>query len=273
MSDEYPTTHHARDSRRLIQESEPQSYEVLRWTSESPFLIVVDHASNRIPISLEKNLGLSEAVVQSHHGWDLGSAAVARRLAEKLDAPCILQNYSRLVIDCNRPVTVFDSIPAQMSEDGQSIPGNTDLTKEQRQSRVRDIFDPYHNKIATLLDERTSLPTALIAVHSFVPIYRGKKRPWHVGVLYHRDPRLALSLKKLLLKEVPDLVVGDNEPYAVSDEDDYAIPVHGERKGIPHVLIEIRQDLIADETGQFVWAERLAKLLPTALECVSSQEE
>ena len=131
--------------------------------------------------------------------------------------------------------------------------------------RAREIFAPYHGAIARQLDERKSADrrTILISLHSFTPVYGGLARPWQVGVLYNRHDTLADALLALLRGQ-GDLTVGDNEPYTVDDETDYTIPVHGERRGIPHVGIEIRQDLIGADTGQRQWADRLAELLPKA---------
>jgi predicted N-formylglutamate amidohydrolase len=152
-----------------------------------------------------------------------------------------------------------------ISED-TPIPGNVALSQADIECRVREIFQPYHDGITAELDRRkqANIATVLIAIHSFTPVYRGHVRPWHVGLLYNRDDRLAKPMMALLDRE-GGLTVGDNHPYAVSDESDYTIPIHGERRGLPHAEIEIRQDLIADPAGQEVWAERLARLLTIAI--------
>jgi predicted N-formylglutamate amidohydrolase len=146
-----------------------------------------------------------------------------------------------------------------------AVPGNVGLSAEQKASRVAEIFRPYHDRIESELDrrQRESRPTALIAMHSFTPVFKGAARPWHAGVLYNRDPRFAHLLMALLKRE-DGFVIGDNEPYSVTDDSDYTIPVHGERRGLHHVAIEIRQDLIAHGDGQREWGERLARLLPLA---------
>jgi predicted N-formylglutamate amidohydrolase len=180
-----------------------------------------------------------------------------------LNAAVILQTYSRLVIDCNRDPNVPSSIP-EISESTE-IPGNHGLDEAARAARVDAIFRPYHNAIAAALDRRAAADraSALVALHSFTPVFKGVPRPWHVAVLFNRDPRLAHALAELLRAE-GDLMVGENEPYRVSDLTDYTVPVHGERRALPHVEIEIRQDLITDPAGQREWAERLARLLPAA---------
>jgi predicted N-formylglutamate amidohydrolase len=192
---------------------------------------------------------------------DIGIAGLGRLLADALDAMLIQQNYSRLVIDCNRPLDAATSI-SDISEH-TPIPGNVGLSQGARAARAREIFWPYHQRIEAELDRRrqTGCPAALISLHSFTPAFEGATRPWHAGVLYNRDPRFAHHLMALLNAE-ESLFVGDNAPYIVSDLSDYTIPVHAERRGLHHVLIEIRQDLIASENGKRNWAARLARLLP-----------
>jgi predicted N-formylglutamate amidohydrolase len=224
----------------------------------SPYLLACDHYGRLVPKVLG-DLGLEEEELTRHIAWDIGIAGVAETLSKQLDAHLVVQNYSRLVIDCNRPPHVASSIP-RISE-ATTIPGNEGLTGEAAAIRRREIFDPYHRKIDAIIDQRLRdhRPTVLIALHSFTPVYAGIARPWHIGTLYHRDPRLPQLLLKLLRGE-PDLVVGDNEPYAVSDETDYTIPVHGEARGLINTGIEIRQDLIEAPAGQRQWAERLARI-------------
>jgi len=227
--------------------------------SRSPFLLTSDHFGRLIPNRLG-NLGLPASELGRHIAFDIGIAGVAERLSSLLGAHLIAQHYSRLVIDCNRPPDVASSIPP--SSDGTAIPGNAGLAREATQTRRREIFDPYHRHITAAIDRRLreAVPTVLVALHSFTPVYAGIARPWHIGTLYHRDTTLPPLLLSALRAE-GDLVVGDNEPYAVSDTTDYTIPVHGEARGLINTGIEIRQDLIADETGQQQWAERLARIL------------
>jgi predicted N-formylglutamate amidohydrolase len=156
-------------------------------------------------------------------------------------------------------------VPSSIPEISETtpIPGNVGLDEAQREARRVELFLPYHAAITAALDARAARaqPTAFVAVHSFTPVYKGEVRPWHAGVLYNRDARLSLLLKRLLLEE-GDLVVGDNEPYFVNDLTDYSIPVHAERRSLPYLELEIRQDLIANEAGQAEWAARLIRLLP-----------
>jgi len=225
----------------------------------SPFLLTCDHYGRSIPHALG-DLRLPANELMRHIAWDIGIAGVAGALSRHLDAHLIAQRYSRLVIDCNRPPAAPSSIP-RISE-ATVIPGNEGLARDETEARRRAIFDPYHRHIAQVIDRRLrdSIPTILVSLHSFTPVYAGIARPWHIGALYHRDTKLPPLLLKLLRNE-PDLVVGDNEPYAVSDETDHTIPVHGEARGLMNTGIEIRQDLIADQEGQMQWADRLARVL------------
>jgi predicted N-formylglutamate amidohydrolase len=225
----------------------------------SPFLLTCDHYGRLIPRRLG-DLGLPESELARHIAWDIGIAGVAEALSKHLDAHLIVQRYSRLVIDCNRPPHVASSIP-RISE-ATTISGNEGISREAAAMRRAQIFDPYHRRIDEIIDQRGSagIPTVLVSLHSFTPVYAGIARPWHIGTLYHRDTHLPPLLLKLLRAE-GDLVVGDNEPYAVSDETDYTIPVHGEARGLMNTGIEIRQDLISDQAGEKAWADRLARIL------------
>ena len=246
----------------LLAADEPAPVTVHNENGRSPFLIVADHAGNSMPRALGR-LGVPETECERHIAWDIGIAAVCRLVADALDATLVQQNYSRLVIDCNRTPGSETSIP-EISE-LTPVPGNIGLSEGRKAARVREIFRPYHDRIETELDRRRQAgrPAALIAMHSFTPVFMGVARPWHAGVLYNRDPRFAHLLMALLKRE-EGLVVGDNEPYSVTDASDYTIPVHGERRGLHHVAIEIRQDLIADDKGQRAWGALLARLLPQA---------
>lgn len=243
----------------LLAPDEPAAWEVERPSGASPWLLLCDHAGRRIPRRLG-TLGLDQTDLRRHIAWDIGAAEVTRRLSALLDATAVLQPYSRLVIDCNRPPGSADSI-VTLSE-RTPIPGNAALGREDVLQREVAIFRPYHAQIRALLDARQARaqPCWLIAMHSFTPVYLDEARRWHAGLLYHRDARMAHALRDLLRRE-PGLVIGDNEPYSVSDDTDVAIPEYGEKRGLPHVELEIRQDLIDSEAGQQQWAERLARML------------
>jgi predicted N-formylglutamate amidohydrolase len=246
----------------LLAPEEPPPFLEERPHGRSNFVIVVDHASAYIPRRLN-NLGVSPDELKRHIAWDIGALAVARRVSAALDAPLLAQNYSRLVIDCNRDPKVGTSI-CTVSEH-TAIPGNVDLSPEEARSRRTEIFEPYHSRVRALLDERQKAdrPTILIAQHSMTNVYKGNARSMHAAVLYNRDRRFAQLVLGELRRE-PGLVIGDNEPYFVSDETDYTIPVHGEARKLPHVEIEIRQDLIVGEAGQAEWADRIARALKDA---------
>ena len=247
----------------LLLPDEPAPVRVLREDGQSDLLLTADHAGRAIPRSLGR-LGLPESELERHIAYDIGIAGVTERLSATLDATAVLQTYSRLVIDCNRDPSVPSSIPE--SSEATDIPGNQALSNAARTARRQDIFEPYHARIWSLLDARQAAGrrTVFVAMHSFTPVFKGESRAMQVGVLYNRDVRLASIMLELLRAE-SDLVVGDNAPYAVSDVTDYGVPVHAERRGLAHVEIEIRQDLIADEAGQAAWAARFARLLPAAV--------
>ncbi len=252
----------------LLSHDEPLPFQIVQEHGRSAYFLTCDHAGSRLPRALG-TLGLNALELRRHIAWDIGAAAVARRLAVALDAFLIVQTYSRLAIDCNRPLHSPSSI-TPLSE-STPIPGNKGISPAEADVRRREIFQPYHDRIVAELDARkaSGRPTILVAVHSFTPEFMGESRPWHVGVLYNRDARLAHILRELFRSE-GGLVVGDNQPYAVSDESDYAIPVYGEGRSIPHVELEIRQDLLADESGQTAWAHRVARALVRAEELLVS---
>ena len=243
----------------VLAADEPPPFIIENANGSSPLVLICDHAGKRIPRSLG-DLGVASAELERHIAWDIGAAGVGSHLSKILDAFFIRQAYSRLVIDCNRPLDTAGSIAAR--SEATDIPGNVGIDEASRRARARDIFHPYHDRIAEELDrrERKNKPAILISVHSFTPSYLDVTRPWHIGMLYGDDARIA----KLLLariREEGQWNVGDNEPYAVTPTTDFAIPVHGEARGLPHVGLEIRQDLIADESGQREWAERIAAWL------------
>ena len=253
---------HSSSEFRLLVAEDPPPFVEARRQGGSNFVIAVDHASPRLPRRL-LDLGLPPMQLRRHIAWDIGALAVARRVSAALDAPLVAQNYSRLVIDCNRDPRVPSSIP-ELSE-SIAIPGNVDLSVEEIAARRREIFDPYHDHIRGLLDERRAAgqATILVAQHTMTDIYHGVRREMHGAVLYNRDRRFAGLVLEALRRE-SGLIVADNEPYFVSDDTDYTIPHHGEARGVPHVEIEIRQDLVADEAGQETWAKRIARALEDA---------
>jgi predicted N-formylglutamate amidohydrolase len=246
----------------LLAEDEPPPVLASRREGRSAFVIAVDHASRRIPKRLAM-LGLGESDLERHIAWDIGALAVAQRVSAALDAPLVAQNYSRLVIDCNRGPGRPTSIPT-ISE-STPIPGNIDLTAEEVGARQRDIFEPYHRHLSGLLDERAAAGrrTILIVQHSMTNVFKGVRREMHAAVLYNHDPRFARCLLEALRSEA-GLMVGDNEPYSGKEQVGYTLPHHGESRGLPHVEIEIRQDLVETPSGQAEWSRRITAALLAA---------
>jgi predicted N-formylglutamate amidohydrolase len=246
----------------LLEAGEPDPVMTVRPEGTAAIFIACDHAGRRMPRRLG-TLGLQEPDLSRHIAWDIGAWGVSLKLSAALDACAIGQTYSRLVIDCNRQPSVPSSIP-EVSED-TPIPGNLGLAPEDREARRVAIHAPYHAALSSALTARREAgrPTMLLAMHSFTPVYKGFVRPWHAGVLFNRDDRIARAMLDLLRAE-EGLIVGENEPYAVSDATDYTVPVHAEPHRIPHLELEVRQDLIADEAGEARWATLLTRLLPLA---------
>ncbi len=247
----------------LLSDDDPPVFGIERAEGRSAFLLTCDHAGRAIPRALG-SLGLAAEEQATHVAWDIGVAELGALLAARLDAVAILQNYSRLVIDANRPPGAPDSIPT-LSERTR-IAANEDLAEVAVRLRLEEIFRPYHQRIAAELDARRARGQAsvLVALHSFTPVYMGEERRLHAGVLYGRDARFA-GLVLAALRSDAQLRVGDNEPYAASDATDHTIVVHGEQRGIPHVELEIRQDLISDAAGLEAWTARLGTALEEAL--------
>jgi predicted N-formylglutamate amidohydrolase len=247
----------------LLAAEDPPPVEACHGEGRAPVLLTCDHARFAIPRRLE-GLGLPPGAVRQHIGWDIGAAAVTRRLALALDAPALLSGYSRLVVDCNRDPGDPTSIPEV--SDGIAVPGNRDLSAPSRALRVEACFRPYHAAIAARLGAflATGRVPALISIHSFTPVMNGVARPWHVGILWDKDPRLPVPLLRALAAD-PALVVGDNQPYSAREPAGYTVRHHAVAHGLPHVAVELRQDLVATEAGAEAWAARLAAALAPIL--------
>ena len=250
---------------RLLGPDEPPAFEVLNPEGTARFAILCDHASNRVPRALD-NLGLPPAELERHIAWDIGAAAITRRLAAHFDAPAVLAGYSRLVIDCNRRLEDAQSILAR--SDGTAIPGNRNLTGEDAAARVEGCFEPYHRACTAVLDgmeARGGAVPPVVMMHSFTPVMNGALRPWHAGVLWDGDDgRMALPLLHAL-RARDGLRVGDNKPYTGTSPHGYTMPTHAARHGRANVQIEVRQDLVADEAGIEHWSGILIKVLTGVL--------
>jgi predicted N-formylglutamate amidohydrolase len=218
----------------------------------SPVVLVCEHAGRRIPRRLG-TLGLPEMELKRHIAWDIGAEGVARRLWQLLDAPLLLQRYSRLVYDCNRPPEAHDAIP--VISELTRIPGNDGLSAEDKLSRIESLYRPFHAAVSKLLDRRTAegRPSHFVTIHSFTPVYKGKERMFELGILHDRETWLADQL----LKGFPGVDVRRNEPYGPQDGVCHTLNLHAGVRGLACAMIEIRNDLIATDTGQKDWAQRL----------------
>lgn len=242
----------------------PHAVETINENGHSPIMLICEHASNHIPAEYA-GLGLEASQITRHIAWDIGAANLTRALSRQLDAAAFLGTYSRLLIDLNRPPGVPASIPVR--SEATDIPGNLSLTQAERDRRAQLIFAPFQAAVAAHVErrQRERRPNVVIAIHSFTPVYLGKTRPWHVGVLFGKASELARAIIAGLQRD-PTLNVGANVPYAVTPEDDYAVLVYGDNVGNPAVLIEMRHDLISSPDTVEQWAKRLAAVL---LEAVS----
>ena len=247
----------------LIKPGDAPPYMVYNEGGSARVLLVADHASRLFPAAMNQ-LGLADWVLEKHVAWDIGSDILTRFLADMLDAPAILAGFSRLIVDPNRKLddpTAFVEI-----SDGITIPGNLELSEEDKQLRVQSFFEPYHGAITQRLEAFRSdgIVPALISVHTCTPVFAQVVRPWHIGIMWDKDPRIALPMMEKL-REMEGVCFGDNEPYSGRHTHDFTIDNHAEPAGLPHVGIEVRQDLVNDNEGARKWAGILAASLTPAL--------
>jgi predicted N-formylglutamate amidohydrolase len=251
----------------LLGTTDPAAFSISNPAGRAPALIVCDHASRAVPQSLD-GLGLPPEALSKHIAWDIGAADLARALARRLDAPLVLAGFSRLVIDCNRRLEDPSLILGE--SDGQTVPGNIGLDPAARERRIRACHEPYHRaiegRLASFAD--AGVVPALISIHSFTPVMRGERRPWHVGVLWDDDGRMALPMLAAL-RARRGLEVGDNLPYSGRHPADYTVHRHALSAGLPHLCLEVRQDLIADAPGVARWSDILG---PPVLELLEDKE-
>ncbi|MAY62846.1 MAG: N-formylglutamate amidohydrolase [Rhizobiales bacterium] len=237
---------------------------VERPEASGEVVLVCEHASKLMPVRLG-SLGLDAAALESHIAWDIGALAVARRLSDALDAPLVAQAYSRLAYDCNRPPESPAAIPEK--SEIYIVPGNAGLTGPERQARVEALYDPFHAALEGLLDRRAALgqSTVLVTVHSFTPVYFGESRDGHLGVLHDTDASFADRVLSAAAESGLDLV-RRNYPYSSADGVTHTLRRHAITRGLPNVMLEIRNDLIADEAGQEKWAVLVADLIRKAVD-------
>ena len=248
----------------FLQPGEPGPCAVLERAPQVPALLVCDHAAARIPAALG-TLGMPPEALADHIALDIGAAAVTRFLSEALNLPAVLTEYSRLVVDCNRRLDDPTAFPAVV--DGYQVPGNRDLSSDARRQRAEELYWPYHHCVRDELArlEAMAPAPALIAIHSFTPVIGETMRPWQIGILWDKDPRLPEHLLTALRRH-ENVLVGDNEPYSGKHPADFTVDHHAESEGLAHVGIEIRQDLITTLDGVEHWGGVLADALRSILD-------
>ena len=235
-----------------------ESYRIVPGRADAGLIILCDHAENRMPEGYG-TLGLPASELERHIAYDIGAAAVVEQLAHILGVPAVLTRFSRLLIDPNRGLD--DPTLIMRLSDGAIIPGNRHLDAAEREKRIRTWFEPYHRAVTAVIDAAHAHHPhpALLSIHSFTEVWRGNIRPWQIGILWDADDRLAGPLIDRFVAE-GDLLVGDNEPYTGKLQGD-CMWQHGTQRGLPHAIVEIRQDLIRTSEGQREWAARVARVM------------
>ncbi|MDA0230515.1 MAG: N-formylglutamate amidohydrolase [Proteobacteria bacterium] len=241
------------------------AFEAIEGSHNSNLLLLCDHASNALPAGWD-GLGLSPERIEQHIAWDIGAAAVTRRLAWLLGAPALLTRYSRLFIDCNRALGTPNSIPEE--SDGVVVPANRAVLAAEAARRADIAYHPYHRELSRRLAMLND--PFVIAMHSCTPVFAGVARPWHIGVLWRQDAANAERLIAALARD-KSLCVGDNQPYSALETPGYTVADVLEPRKLRHLIIEIRQDLIAGSAGAEAWAERLAELFTREFDVVRPQ--
>jgi predicted N-formylglutamate amidohydrolase len=245
---------------RLLDNGEAPSAVLVNDGGRSPYVLVCEHASNLLPKALGR-LGLPGSELKRHIAWDLGAEQLARRLSRLADAPLVMQRYSRLAYDCNRPPDSADAMP-EVSE-STDIPGNRNLLAAERLARIREIYRPFHAAVADLLDRRAAngVRSLVVTIHSFTPVYKGARRGVELGILHDRDT----SLAERLMASFADVDARFNEPYGPKDGVLHTLNLHAAPRGLAHAMIEVRNDFLSDGHGQDAWAERLSASLARAV--------
>lgn len=245
----------------LLSSEEATVFKIINPGGKSDFLLVCDHASNKVPESLS-GLGLTDEQLNDHIAWDPGAAQLAQELSQLLDATLIMSGYSRLVIDCNRAL-ISPQLIAPIS-DGIKIPANQNLSDKERQQRIDTFFAPYHQAINTVLDQRKDRVTKLLSIHSFSPALaepgKGSARPWHIGLSFKRKAAITDLLYEGLIKDQA-LCVGYHQPYEVDEEFDFTLIEHAVKRELDHAMIEVRQDQFSNDQAAKEWALRIHSAL------------
>jgi predicted N-formylglutamate amidohydrolase len=244
--------------------SDPPPFELFNGGGRARVMLFCDHASRFIPPGL-RSLGLPESEQLRHIAWDIGAADITRHMALALDAPAVLCNYSRLIIDCNRLLRDPTLIPPK--SDGTEIPGNAALSAADREARLAAIYVPYHRAIEELAEamRRRHGVAAVLAIHSCTDRMNGRFRPWEIGICWEGDDRIAGPVMAAL-RSLGTINVGDNQPYGLVTGEDGSLPIHGMRRGWPHLQVEFRQDLIGTEADAQKWADILLRAVRPVLD-------
>ena len=251
----------------MIEEYECPVVETMNVDGAAPLLIACDHAGNKIPESLF-GLGMSAAHLQQHIAYDIGALAVAELISDALHCPLVAAQFSRLLIDPNRGLD--DPTLVMKLSDGDIIPANRRVDRfadnAAWQARIDDYYKPYNAAIEAALAQAKAQKIApiILSVHSFTPQWRGAARPWHAAVLWDKDDRLKQVMTDYMAAQ-PEVVFGDNEPYTGRLKND-CLYRHGTQNGLPHALIELRQNEIDTPRGQAVWAQHMVAILKTAID-------
>ena len=237
----------------LLSPTDPDPVERVNWESDSEILLVCEHAGQAIPSKLG-DLGVDQDAVNSHRGWDINAEKLALEIAGTINAPLVIQRYSRLVIDCNRPPESPESTP--LSSDGVCITGNADISTTDKNARIEEIFKPFDAAIVEGLG--LSKRTCVFSIHSFTPVFGGERRLWQAGFITRNSTATAQYLMDSVVELKPELIVELNQPYQISDETDWLIPVYAEPRGLAHCLIEVRNDQISTRNDIAFWANALS---------------
>lgn len=244
----------------LLGDEDPKPVEVIGSAGKAAGLLLCEHAGREIPKSLQ-SLGLQHDALTAHIAYDIGAEATAKLIAKALDVTLVLQRYSRLVIDCNRPPEAPDSIPGVSH--GTVIPGNSQLSRTDRDQRITEIFNPLDN---TLTAHFNNAPVQwAFSIHSFTPELNGTPRPWDLGLLYQQDTQTSNKMASYASTHYPQITVGLNEPYQIDNTSDWFIPQHAEKHRVQNCLIEIRNDLISTKAGQQKWSAIVTDLIRHAV--------